>query len=526
MKRYIFLFGLFILSSILFAEEKKPSSVNLMIPPVIIDIERSDNQELSVLIPEFTTMNLPVPGIKLPEPAAMSVVDLPSDIPLPSIDTPEQKSKAVFFSEGTLGAGIHNQLTGDIRLFKLGTGPRFSLLFSHDGLDGYGYRSAGEGYYFRKELFSGTLYGEKGGNSYTGEGSLAEDEDGFQNQSSLYSSIVRRFRTVSLMAGKKGKPWGWNISGDFQNAQKVFKGAIPFAFNTFAFLENSSLDFVKDSFSASLYESYQFDYIKEDDFLLNRMEIGLQSLYHFNPVDIGVQAGISYIPGNGFFYPYSLTLSGTFLKAVQFQIKGGRSIQIPNNYSLWASFPFGGNAEGITEKWFVNGRVSGMVFPGVDLHATWNWEDSGGFQNILNISSLNPVTGLFPYVESKNQQRLKVTGGFGFAFNREMYFSSEWSGQLLKNTDPLSPLHRISAALHYTKADEKVKGELNLSWDISPPERSPEIGGNLSLRIRKGIYMVIEADDILPVLFQQDRFLAGPYLKPSGTIAMSLKISL
>ncbi len=506
-------------------EKGKPSSVDLMVPPVIINIERSDKQDLSIIIPDFNDLKLPDLGIKLPDPADITIKELPSDIPLPSLDTPQQQKKASFFTEGNIGTGFDNQLIGDVRLFKLGTGTRFSLLFSHDSLDGYGYREAGEGYSYRKELFEGALYGNTGSAAYTGEGSLQETENGLQEQSSLYTSVIHRFRTISLKMNKKGNPWGWQVEGNLKSAQKVLTGSTPLLYNTFSGSGKSSLHFMTGSLDLALEGSYHLEYLRENDTLSHRVALGVRSSYHFRSFDAGAFLGASYVPESGFFYPFSLFLRGTAIKTVQVNITGGRKVALADNYSLWENFPFAGNTEGMAESWYSEGQVLSPLFSGIDVYTKWDWEKRSGAMNIPDDSSLDPLTGLFLYGNTDDWESLLVTGGVSMDINRRTQMNFEWKGQLLRDTDPRNPLQDISAGLLYRTPGGDFRGSFNVSWGIDPV-LLPSIGGDLSLRIHRGIFLDLRTEDLLPLVFQEDRTYVGPYSAPSGKVTVSIKISL
>ncbi len=525
MKRLSVVIFLCVISTGVWAVDEKPSSVDLMIPPVIIEIERSDKQDLSIIIPDYNDLKLPDLGINLPDPADITIQKLPSDIPLPSLDTPQQKKKVSFFTDGNLGAGLDNQLTGDIKLFRLGSGPRFSILFSHDSLDGYGVRKAGEGYSYRKELFEGTFYGELKAVSFKGKGSLSEKEDGLQGQNPLYVSVARRFRSISLTMDETGTPWGWQLNGDVKSAQKVLTGSSPLVFNTFSGTGKGTVNFSSGAFGFALDGSYQLENIKETGWLSQLVELGINTSYHFPSVDVGAYAGAGYLPESGFLYPFSLYLRGTAAKTVQFRFEGGRRILLSDNYDLWNSFAFAGNADGWSDTWYAEGNLLSPLFSGFVIYADVNWGKSSGAVSTPQTSSPDPVTGLFPYMSSDERESLSVTGGFSFDIAAGTELRAEWKGQLLPDTDPLLPVQSINTALSYEAPGGMFKASASVSWSLIPLAL-PEAGGDLSFKIRKGIFLDVTAEDLLPLLFQKDRIEAGPYSRPSGKMAVNIKISL
>ncbi len=526
MKRLAVVAGLCILSVAGWTEDKKPSSVDLMIPPVVIEIERADKEDLSIVIPDYNDLKLPDLGIHLPAPADITIQKLPSDIPLPSLETPLQKKKAPFFTEGTIGAGLDSELTGNIRLFTVGTESQFSLLFSHSSLDGYGFRKTGEGYSRRKELFEGSLYGGTNSFSYTGQGALQETEDGLQKHSLLYTSVVHRFRSLSLeMNGKGTGPWSWELNGKVKSGQKVLSGSVPLLYNTLAARGRGTVSFAAGAAAVSLAGSYDLETGTDNTPPAQLLELGIDARYHFTAFDTGIYAAGGYLPGRGFVYPFSLYAQGTAGKIVQFRFEGGRKVLLSDNYDLWKNFAFAGNISGWTESWYAEGHVSSQVFPEFGIHADAGWEKSRGASTAPDITSLSSVTGLFPYSSTEERESLSVAGGCVYDINPALQFRADWKGQLMKDTDPLRPVQSVSAGLDYKTPDDFFKGSGAVTWDFIPLTL-PEAGGNISFRISRGIFLTAQAEDLLPLFFQKDRIAAGPYSRPSGTITLSIKISL
>lgn len=508
----------------MFAENEEPSSVDLMIPPVIVEIEHSDPHDLPINIPYYNNLGLPELGIVLPDPADITIKELPADIPLPSLDTPKQQKAAAFFSEGNLGVGIHNQLIGDIRLFKLGTGPRFSILFSHEGLDGYGIRNAGEGFFNRKELFEGTLYGESENIAYKGEGSLSEIENGLQQQSSIYSSVVHRFRSGSFILDKQGEVWAWHIGTNIRSAERVLSGSTPYSNSFLAVSPEISLKYSKESFSFSMGSSYQMEYQREN--LFHLVTAGINTNYHFPSLDLGGRIEGSFIPGAGFHYPFSLFLSGSLVKKIQFQTEGGYRSVFPDHYTLWSILPFAESAEGISYEWFWEGNIRTILFPGFSVFTSWNWENTDNFFSLTDSSLPDPETGLFVFESIGSYDNLTLSGGADLTLNEKASVSAEWKGQFLRYHNPVYPLHQLSAVLKYKLPDDSFGSTLTFGWALDPFEILPELGGNVFFKLSSGVSLFIETTDILPLIFNTDRTFIGPYIKSSGMLTMKVKISL
>ena len=166
------------------------------------------------------------------------------------------------------------------------------------------------------------------------------------------------------------------------------------------------------------------------------------------------------------------------------------------------------------------------LFQGLDIFAHLNWENRDGAMEFPDSASFNSVTGLFSYGNTISSERLLVSSGFNLDLNPETRLSISWVGQFLDEVNPLEPQDRLTAEMSYKKPDDTFKGLLNMSWGVVPFSALPELGGTITFKISTGIFMSLGAEDMLPLLFQEDRMVVGPYSGPSGKATVTIKISL
>ncbi len=510
-----------------YSEDDKPDSVTLEIPPVIVEIENEDNKELSINIPDVNDLVLPGFGLDLPDPADISVKELPLEtLPLPVLTDTAPEHESSFFSEGTLGAGNNNQLIGYLRLFKLGKGLKYSVLFSHLGIDGYGTRGSGKGFFNREELFSGSVSNEGETVSWSGEGALVERENGLQEQSSLYSSVVHRFREASAMIKNSGENWGWNISTSVKGADRVLSGSTPLTTGTIILNPEAVLLYKNGPVNLFLSGDYRMEYRKAENRIFQDTASTLGMGYHFPFLDINTEVSVKYLFSGGFTFPFSVSLSGFAGDIFRFKSSGGLKILSYDNYSLWNTYPFADSRDGTAENWFVSMDVRSDLSSSVSLYASGEWNLIYNYSGFTEDISPDPVTGLFSVPVSGEYENLSLSGGVDLAVGKTGILSLLWEGQFLSQTDPFTPIQLIEAEYRFDSGYPGLSGSVETRWPVYPMESIPGIGGSLSYNTGKGVSLVAEAKDILSLVSGGDRKLFGPYIDSSGEVSLKIKISL
>ncbi len=527
MKRTELILLLITLVPFVYSQEDQPGSVKLEIPPVIVEIDNEDHQELSINIPEINDITLPGFGLDLPDPADISVKELPLEtLPLPVFSGAESEKEASFFSEGTLGIGSSNQLEGFLRLFKLGKGLKYSILFSHFGIDGYGTRDAGKGFFNREEMFQGSVSNQEESFSYSGEGSLTERENGLQEQSSSYSSVVHRFREASLTVNGKGKNWGWDVNASVKEAERVLSGSTPLSESTLLINPGAKVTYENGPVDLFLSGEYRMEYRKEEDLFFQNLLSTLGLGYHFPFLDINAGVSAEYVFNSGFKYPFSLSLSGFAGDFFRFRGSGGLKIIYYDNYSLWDEYPFASEWSGSGDDWFVTLDIRSDLSAFLSVFASGQWDQIYSYSGFTEDQLPDPVTGLFSVPVAGTYRSLSLSGGADLAVSKSGILSVQWKGQFLSDTDPFSPLQLIEAEYRFTGRNPGLSGAVDTSWPVYPMSSIPEIGGNLTYNTGGGVSLVLEMKDVLSLVSGGDRKLFGPYIDSSGEISLKIKISL
>ncbi|MCK5153966.1 MAG: hypothetical protein KAQ93_06360, partial [Spirochaetales bacterium] len=289
MKKIIFLI-IFSAAIFVYGEDNAPSTIELIIPPVVVEFEDRLEQIMELKVPDYDDIILPDFEISLPDPGEITIDGIDIDLPLPDFVEYKYEEKASFFSEGVLGIGDRNHLIGNISLFRLGQGLRFSLSFAHDGLDGFGRNAAGMGYFSRQEAFEGEF--ENGDESFmiSGSGSFMENEDGLQGQTPSYTSVIHRLSNINLGVSG-GNSFFWDGKIDLNLAGKTLSGEIPDSKEELLLSFHSGFSWQKDWFSLYLKGDYVFDRLSGNTDR-NIFNSDLKLGFSLNSLDLSVTGGL------------------------------------------------------------------------------------------------------------------------------------------------------------------------------------------------------------------------------------------
>ncbi len=181
-------------------DQAAPGEPDIVLPEVILRIEDFSVESLSGAAPGEEDA-LP-PARELPLPAGEEpLLTEPPAPPAEGPDGPPPGGRALS-AMAELGAGTSNHLFSQVSLNSVGAGPRFSLRFLHETLDGLAARPPGSGYDFRRDELEGGLRLGLGKAGLELGGSLHEVERGLQGFITAPDPIVSRLvRTGGLGAG-------------------------------------------------------------------------------------------------------------------------------------------------------------------------------------------------------------------------------------------------------------------------------------------------------------------------------------
>ncbi len=510
---------IFSLAFFIYGEENIPSTIELIIPPIVIEFEDQLERVVDLKVPVYNDIILPDFEISLPDPGEITIDGIDIDLPVPDFVEYQYQEKASFFSEGVLGIGNKNHLIGNISLFRLGQGLRFSLSFAHDGLDGFGRNASGMGYFSRKEAFEGDF--QKGDESFmlSGSGSFLENEDGFQGQASSYTSVIHRLSNINLGVSG-GNNIFWNSNIDLSLAGKTLSGENPDSKEELLLSLYSEIFHQKNWFSISLKGNYVVDRLtgSTDRNLFNSdLELG----FSFNSIDLLITGGLFVLPDFSVLYPFSVTVDGAFEEFFQYHSSAGYMVNNYLNYKTWLDYPFFGESEGIDKGWFWDGKIVLSPFTNTDLGFKWEYHKMDSFMTV-DLGSFDTSSGLFS-VYSEQGYYLDISPFLKITIPSYWNLVFGWDGQIFSDKNLLKPVHSVYTEINYNM--ENYGFFIIGNYSLEPVVAIPSLSFGINYTISDGVVLSFEGEDVLG-FFAKERTSYGSYIKEGGKFSILTKISL
>lgn len=511
---------IFFTTFLLHAEDDAPSSIKLIIPPVVVEFEGKSDEIMELIVPDYDEIVLPDFEVYLSDPGEIPIDEIEFDLALPDFVEYSYSEGASFFSEGFLGLGAKNHLLGNISLFRLGEGLRFSLSFAHDGLDGFGQNDAGTGYFYRREAFEGDFRNGDESFMLSGSGSFKENEDGLQQQVSSYTSIIHRLSNVELGISGNGS-FSWNGGLGLTIAEKILTGKSPELYDELVFSLDGDIGWKNKWFSITLLGDYVYDQYEYIDTGKNIISSDLKLGFSLDTVDISAVGGIFWLSGDSPFFPFSISLSGASGDILQYQTSAGYFIRNYLNYETWNNYSFFGHSDGIDEGWFWDGKIAGSPLSDMNFGIKWLYRNMDSYMSV-DLESFDEITGLFSinsvqgtYLDLSPFIKLTSPSGWSLLFG--------WDGQILGDEDSFKPVHSVYSDIEYTR--DAYGFYLSGEYSIDPFIPIPTISMGVHYAISEGVELSLNGNDILG-FFSHDRMLWGQYIKVGGTVTLITKISL
>jgi len=499
--------------------EEAPSTVELIIPPIVVEFEDRLEQVMELKIPDYDDIILPNFELSLPEPEDMTIDSIDFDLPLPDFVEYDYSERSSFFSEGVLGIGNKNHLIGNISLFRLGQGLRFSLVFAHDGIDGFGSNAAGMGYSSRKETFEGDFRNGDESFMINGSGSFLENEDGLQGQTPSYTSVIHRLSNINLgLSGSDIFSWEGNLG--LKMAGKTLSGEIPALNEELLFSLNSGIGWQKKWFGISLNGDYVHSRLSGYN-NKNILNTDLELSFALDSLDLNLTGGLFLLPDLSLLYPFSVSIDGAFLEYLQYQSSAGYLVNNYLNYETWIIYPFAEISEGIDKGWFWDGKIIVSPFLYTELGFQWKYHNMDSYMSV-DPELFNTSNGLFS-VESIKGSYLYMSPFVKMTIPDSWNFLFGWNGQVLADKDKLEPVHSVYTEIGYNR--DSYGFFILGSYSLEPFVKIPSLSLGINYTITDGVILSLEGDDILG-FFAEDRTALGSYIEEGGKISLLTKISL
>ncbi len=510
-----------------------PEEPEMLVPEVLLEIEDVSEEEVAAPVP--SERELPLPELSLPSPQAdqEGLSQLPLIPFIPDTDSELPPEGADFFSEALVGGGVNNHLIGDIALFKLGEGPRFSLRFAHDGTDGYSGKASGTGFFDRSDLLEGSFQGTVSGGRrswiYGFDASYHEEELGFQGQMTEARSVVRR---SSSLSGRWRYPeegrFDLAVEADYNRNRRLYSGTSD-ELEEQLFQPRITGSFRGESVLMQLLFSlrhHSIDGTGEAE-SGNRAGAGVFLEARLPFMEISGEAGIRWDFSGDLRYPFALQADGAWRELASFSTRGGFRVEEEQWSDYWSILPFwnGTSLPPLRDIWFWEGSLELTPVPVFGIRGGWE----------LLYGDLVPLLTPFdPLVGNDGPFGLLERDGLSLAGDVEVYWKlfpvltlgTGWKGWFYEQPEPLLSGSAFFSYLEYSYREGIVVGRAEAAMDLPSEQPLPRLDLSLSWSAAEGIVMSLTGNDLLEPFLDGGRIWVEDFIREGAQLTLQLKISL
>lgn len=502
-----------------------PGEPDIVLPEVILRIEDFSVERLTGAAPDGEE-SLP-PARELPLPAGEEpLLAEPPAPPPPEGSTgqpapPQQALSAL----AELGAGSSNHLFSQVALYGLGEGPRFSLRFLHETMDGMAGQDAGEGFSLRQDELEGALKLRLGKAGLDLDGSLREEDRGLQQQGGSF--VSRLVRTGSLGVDLAW-PFAehWTLSGSVDGS---------FAAQLLTVQTGPAAGLAEQRVSPRLSLELRFP----------RFWLAVDGRYAFQAYDgqpvhratVAARFGwelseAMLLEGTGGWHwsdwsapehliPFDLTLSLTPFPAVSIVASGGYRVEELDVGALLAENPWAVLPDPLLDDhgWFADFTGTLSFLRAFSLQA--------GAHLSLPREAPWPQSGLSP-LDQVQAVRAAVETSLRWTPEQESFLSASWRRELAKHPafTPGAEI-RLEAGAASTKWGAHGSLAIKMGYNpLTPVTLMPELSLGAFFQASEAIRLAAEAEDLLaPFSAGGQRKVWDPFLEPGIRATFKVQIN-
>jgi hypothetical protein len=511
----------------------EPEDPEMIVPEVILQIE--DLTAEQVIAPLPVAGDLPLPEITLPSPEpGEGVFPLLPPVPhLPDIEGALPEGPATFFSEALVGGGLNNRLIGDIALYKLGEGPRFSIRFAHDGTDGYSGRESGTGFFDRSDLLEGNLQGSVKGDGngwrYGFDAAWLEEEHGLQGEFSDARSVVLRSSSVHAeFRFPEEARFDLSFSGDYRSSSRLFAGgAVPLQELDETFLHPVLAgSFRGKNLLAQLRFAYRGVSTGEEE-SRNEAYTALLLEGKLPFMEISAEGMVHWDFSGSMRYPFFLKAEGGWRDSLLYSSSGGFRIEEEQWFDYWTLFPYWSNGSilPLRELWYWEGSVEISTASRFGIRGAWDFQ-YGDLSPLLSPSG-STVAGGGPFSPLfRTGYSLMTTGEMFWNFSPGISAGVGYTGWFFEEFAPLMPERQILSWLEYSYREGVLFGRAQAAFSLWEDQTVPVVDLSLAWQAAEGVVMNLSGEDLLEPFLEDGRTWIDPFIRKGAQLTLELKISL
>ncbi|MFP4362593.1 MAG: hypothetical protein ACLFR1_01860 [Spirochaetia bacterium] len=506
----------------------EPDEPGIVLPPMFLEIEDVTVENIEAVLPEDAEVLATDIAVPLPQEGQLAINDEAFDLPESEIQGTRvsEGETASFFSEGMIGVGSMNTITGSISLYKLGEDPRFRLLFGHTGLDGYAFRPQGSGFFSREEVLQGEGSMNTDVLALEGSASYTEKEEGTQQLTSWDSATYRFIQAGADISYNITESITASAGLDLDTVSQVLSGGAPETRGELVLFPEAAIGYNAHNWSVGIRGDYRYAFLSGVSGYQNQ---GLQgAIYLTGLLPFGLQidsdVGVFWSPDLAFLYPFSVSVSGTAWNSFSYEVYGGFSVS-PSSYSaFWQENPFvyTGTILGYDRYWEAAGQFSWNII------STLFWDTGLIFRRYdteyYRIGSVCSETGMYP-VSYGRRNSLSSQLGISWSWSTMLTLDFGWDWNILDRI-PNEDAHNLSFSADYTFPDGTLGGTLVFSYQMSDTVTLPFIDLSGYFRMSEGVQLVLEGWDLLAPVLENGRPNWGPFIAPGFRVVFKAQISI
>jgi hypothetical protein len=511
-----------------------PGEPEIVMPQVILQIEDLSVEKVQAQLPPGEDLLPPERKIPVLNEGELAIGEPTiSAVGVPAETAAGQPRDRSLSAEIVLGAGSQNRIEGSLSLKTVGRDPRFSLLFSHETLDGFSGNPPGAGFSLRNDILDGSLKFRLGSVDTALGGSFRENETGLQNQPPY---VARLGRNLSGTAVFSATPLDWltlNAGVEGGTDSLTLKGTVPLQLEGVRITPSLSAQARVGPVKFGLETRYSF---REDPssaggklqrFLASAsFAADLPATFILEGAAgwFGNDAGLSRVP-------FSITFTGTPFDFLTLTLGGGYRVTPYDMHDVLAAHPLALPTGAADDRGWV-GDASFQLTLTRDLAATLKLAYMAsealpmGAPGFVTTQDL-PGSGLFRVFQGAGN-RLSSDVGFRWGISPSFSLSAGWEQEYMDRPF-FTPLYTIDAELVGLEPAGRFGGSFSVS--IAPTvtnvlQLPPVFRISGFWKVSEAVKLQLEGDDLLGPLLRSPRFDISPFVTPGFRITGSLGMSL
>lgn len=513
-----------------------PQETDIVLPTRLLEIEDLRVERIDAVLPEPPEIVPPELAFPLPTETDLTVSDDAFQVPdLPEEGGAVRMRESSVYSTGSVGFGSMNQVTGSLKLYKLGTDPRFNFSFSHDSMDGYDFREAGTGFFRTANAIDGWVGASGDATEFETNAAFESAGEGLQGKSEFYS-VETQYLSADAALDYRPDP-RVVLTTDFAASSARRLLTVPDTTRS-ARLDRELR--IAPTFGVGLELSAVTSRV-QIGYLL-RGVTGLSTL-HAGSFDFSadisatdslfftLELGVVWLVGDRFEYPFKLGTSFSIRDRFTVGLSGGFEVLPIGFSSLWREMPLidvDGDLDTPT-RWVADATLAWNLMP-----ERLVVEGSAAFSRTSQAvvpREWDAATSSFP-IDRETLAELMMSVEARWTPVRGLTVSGGFGSQLLDRR-VIDESSVFDAGLRFGTRDGAVNVGAAVSAPIYDAFVVPSFDIDGSLRVAEGVDLVFEARDLLSPLADPGRAkYAGrvdsefPFIDPGLRVILRAQLSL